>query len=264
MTWERVVHRCREKQASSKEGVLHERGVSERCGGWRTAWRGEWAKLLTGGPGPAVPLLAGLLIISGGVALGRDAVDPVQLRLLGVRLGQAAVAAAGVQILAGEYGNGLIRATLLAVPRRLDVLAVKAGLLTALVTPVAVVGVGVAVIGLSPDAGLVRAATTSVLHLILVALLGLGVAAVVRSSAAAIGIVLSLLFLMPMLLRMLPDPDWQRMLYRLTPATAVQAITTTVDNSVLPLNPWAALGVVAAWSAGALAWGTLLLHRRDG
>ncbi|MCM4076592.1 ABC transporter permease subunit [Paractinoplanes hotanensis] len=230
---------------------------------WSAAWRAEWDKLLTGGAGLAVPLALAVLLVAGGLALGSSSVDPVQLRLLGVRLGQGAVAAAGVQILATEYGSGLIRMTLLAVPRRLDVLAAKAAVLTALVAPAAVLGVGVAVLGLSPDGGLLRAAFGSVLHLILIGLLGLGVAAVVRSSAAAMGIVLSLLYLMPMLLRMLPDPDWQRILYRTTPATAVQALTTTVDNAILPLGPWSALGVVAAWSAGALALGALLLHRRD-
>ncbi|MCO8275177.1 ABC transporter permease [Actinoplanes sp. TRM 88003] len=204
-----------------------------------------------------------LLLIAGGVALGRDAVDPVQLRLLGVRLGQAAVAAAGVQMLAAEYSSGLIRATLLAVPRRLDLLAAKAGLLTAFVAPIAVLGVGVAVLGLTPSGDLVRAAVVSVLHLILIGLFGLGAAAVVRNSAAALGIVLSLLFLMPMLLRMLPDPDWQRILYRTTPATAVQAMTTTVDTAILPLGPWSALGVVAAWAGGALVLGAFLLYRRD-
>jgi ABC-2 type transport system permease protein len=178
-----------------------------------------------------VPLALAVLLVAGGLALGSSSVDPVQLRLLGVRLGQGAVAAAGVQILATEYGSGLIRMTLLAVPRRLDVLAAKAAVLTALVAPAAVLGVGVAVLGLSPDGGLLRAAFGSVLHLILIGLLGLGVAAVVRSSAAAMGIVLSLLYLMPMLLRMLPDPDWQRILYRTTPATAVQA------------RPWQALSV---------------------
>lgn len=195
--------------------------------------------------------------------LGRGGIDAVQLRLLGVRLGQAAVAAAGVQILAGEYGTGLIRATLIVVPRRWSVLVAKAGLLTAGVVPVAVVGVGVAVIGLPLSDALLRAAGESVLHLILVGLLGLGVAAAVRSSAAAMGIVLGLLYLAPMLLWMLPDPDWGRFLYRLTPATAVQALTTTVDDAGLPLGPWAALGVVAAWTVGALGMGAVLFQRRN-
>ncbi|WP_250036356.1 ABC transporter permease subunit [Paractinoplanes maris] len=230
----------------------------------RAAWRAEWAKLLTGRAAPAVPLGLAVLLTAGGVALGRDSVDPVQLRLLGVRLGQAAVAAAGVQLLAGEYGSGLIRTSLLAVPRRLDLLAAKAALLTAFVAPAAGLAVGVAVIGLPPGGALARAAVASVVYLILVGLLGLGVAAVVRNSATAVGIVLALLYLMPMVLRMLPDPDWQRVLYRLTPATAVQALTTSTAGPVaLPLSPAAALGVVAAWAAGALALGAFVLHRRD-
>jgi ABC-2 type transport system permease protein len=229
----------------------------------RAAWRAEWAKLRTGGPGLAATLLLAILLTAGGAALGSHAIDPVQLRLLGVRLGQAAMAAAGVQILAGEYGTGLIRTTLLAVPRRLDVLAAKAALLTAGVAPAAVLGVGIAVIGLPPGDALLRAAGESVLHLILIGLLGLGVAAAVRSSAAAVSIVLALLYLMPIVLRALPNLEWQRALYRLTPATAVQALTTTVGNATLSLGPWAALGVVAAWTAGALGLGALVLHRRD-
>ncbi|XVV15579.1 ABC transporter permease subunit [Actinoplanes sp. CA-131856] len=229
----------------------------------RGALAAEIGKLRSGGFGLVVPLVLAVLLTAGGVVLGEQAVDPVQLRLLGVRLGQAAMAAVGVQMLAGEYGNGLIRATLLAVPRRRHVLSAKAVLLIVGVTPAAVLGVGVAVIGLPTGGGMLRAAGESVLHLILVALLGLGVAAAVRSSAAAIGVVLALLYLAPMLLWMLPDPDWGRFLYRLTPATAVQALTTTVDNGALPLGPWAALGVVAAWAMGALAVGAFLFQRRN-
>ncbi|MBG0561381.1 ABC transporter permease [Actinoplanes aureus] len=229
----------------------------------RAALRAEWAKLRTGPAGLAVPLLLAGLLAAAGAALGDRAIDPVQLRLLGVRLAQAAVAAAGVHLLAGEYGTGLIRTTLLAVPRRLHLLTAKAALLTAGVVPVAVLGVGVAVATLPPGAAMLRAAAGSVVYLILIGLLGLGTAAVVRSSAVATGIVLALLYLMPMILRMVPDDDWQRALYRLTPATAVQTLATTVDTAALPMGPWAALGVVAAWSAGALALGALTLCRRD-
>jgi ABC-2 type transport system permease protein len=228
----------------------------------KAALHAEWAKLRTA-PGLVLPLVLAVLLTAGGAALGEHAIDPVQLRLLGVRLGQAAVAAAGVHILGGEYGSGLIRMTLLAVPRRGHLLAAKAALLTAGVAPVAVLGVGAAVLTLPPGGPVLRAAAESVLYLILIGLLGLGVAAAVRSSAVAVGIVLALLYLMPMLMQMVPDPDWQRALYRVTPATAVQALATTVDNATLPLGPWAALGVVAAWTAGALAVGALVLHRRD-
>ncbi|MEV6636236.1 ABC transporter permease [Actinoplanes sp. NPDC051470] len=228
------------------------------------ALRGEWVKLRTAPAGLAVTLLLAAGLTAVGAALGGgDAIDPVQLRLLGVRLGQAAVAAAGVQLIAGEYGTGLIRMSLLAVPRRTHLLAAKATLLTAGVLPVAVLGVGIAVLTLPPSGPLLRAAAESILYLILIGLLGLGVGAAVRSSAAAVGIVLALLYLMPILLQMIPDPDWQRALYRLTPATAVQVIATTVDAAALPIGPWPALGVVAAWTVFALAIGVFTLHRRS-
>ena len=206
----------------------------------RAALRAEWAKLRTGAAGLVVPLLLAGLLVAGGAALGDRSVDPVQVRLLGVRAGQAAVAAAGVYAMAGEFRTGLIRVTLLAVPCRLRVLTAKAVLLVAAVTPVAVAGVVVAVAGVPVSAEVLRAAGLSVLYLVLIGLLGLGVAAMVRDSAVAAGIVLGLLYLMPMLLRMLPDPDWQRALYRLTPATAVQALAATGDTAALPLGPWAA------------------------
>ncbi|WIM93240.1 ABC transporter permease subunit [Actinoplanes oblitus] len=228
----------------------------------RAALRAEWAKLRTA-PALLIPLTLTILLTAAGAALGDRGIDPVQLRLLGVRLGQAAVAAAGVQILAGEYRTGLIRATLLAVPRRLALLTAKATLLTAAVAPAALLGVGAAVLTLPPTTPMLRAAAESVLYLILIGLLGLGIAATVRSSAVAVSIVLALLYLMPMLLQILPDPDWQRALYRLTPATAVQALTTTVDNASLSLSPWSALAVVATWTTVALVTGALTFHRRD-
>ncbi|BCJ39586.1 hypothetical protein GCM10010168_92350 [Actinoplanes ianthinogenes] len=228
----------------------------------RVALTAEWAKLRTA-PALLVPLVLALLLTAGGAALGDHALDPVHLHLLGVRLGQAAVAAAGVQILGGEYRTGLIRASLLAVPRRLDMLAAKATLLTAGVAPAALVGVTAALLTLPTGTPLLRAAAESVLYLILIGLLALGVAAAVRSSAVAISIVLALLYLMPILLPMIPNPDWQRALYRLTPATAVQALSTTVDSATLTLSPWQALAVVAAWTTAALLLGAVLLHRRD-
>jgi ABC-2 type transport system permease protein len=229
----------------------------------RAALRAEWAKLRTGPRDLVVPLVLAALLTAAGAALGDRSIDPVQLRLLGVRFGQAAVAVAGVHLLASEYRTGLIRMTLLAVPRRVHVLAAKGLLLMVGVVPVAVLGVGAAVVTLPPSAALLRAAGASVLYLILIGLLGLGVAAVMRSSAGAAGVVLALLYLMPILLRMVPDPDWQRVLYRITPSTAVQVLGATVDTASLPMGTWAALGVVAGWSSGALGFGALVLCRRD-
>lgn len=229
----------------------------------RAALRAEWTKLHTAPRGLLIPVFLATVLTAVGATLGDNAVDPAQLRLLGVRLAQAAVAAAGVHLLAGEYATGEIRATLLAIPRRHHILAAKALLLTATVLPAASLGVATAVLTLPPSAPLLRAATESVLYLTLIALLALGVGAAIRNSAAAVATVLALLYLMPILLQMIPDPDWQRFLYRLTPATAVQVLSTTVDTTTLPMGPWTALATVAAWTTAALALGYTVLHRRD-
>ena len=233
--------------------------------------RAEWQKLRTVSDLAVLVVLTVVLtvavsVVSAAVAVPGDT-DPGRAVLLGVQVGQAVAAIAGVQVLAGEFGTRMIGATLLALPHRGRVLAAKSLLVSAAVGGAAVVAVlGSLTVGRSlltvPLSGaLARAATLSILHLTLVTLLGLGVAALVRNAVAAVTVVLGLLYLMPILLPMFPDPNLQRLLYRLTPGTAVQALQSTMYD--LPLKPWAAVGVVALWTAVALTVGAASFIRRD-
>jgi len=45
--------------------------------------------------------------------------------------------------------------------------------------------------------------------------------------------------------------------------TAGLDIQATIGLRGLPLSPWAGIGVLAAWAAGALLTGALLLRSRD-
>jgi len=108
-----------------------------------------------------------------------------------------------------------------------------------------------------------RAAAGSVLYLALIALLSLGVCAVLRDSAIAVGVVLGLLYLFPILAALASDPPWRRHLEQIGPTTAGLAIQATTGLRSLPISPWAGLGVLAAWAAGALLAGGLLLRFRD-
>ena len=108
-----------------------------------------------------------------------------------------------------------------------------------------------------------RAALGSALYLALIALLALGVATLVRDSAAAIGIVLGLLYLFPILAATVTDPAWHRHLQQIGPMTAGLAIQDTTGLHGQPIGPWAGLGVLAAWAAGALLLGGLALRLRD-
>lgn len=237
----------------------------------REALHVEWTKLRTvAGTGWLLAAVV-LLTVAPGVAAsaacaGTGCGDPTKTGLTGVVFGQAVVAVLAVLAVSGEYSTGMIRVTFAALPRRTTVLAAKAVVVGALVLvagAVAVLG-SISAGGLSlADGPVVRAAVGSVLYLVLIALLSLGVAAAARDAAASIGVVLGLLYLFPIVAAVVSDPDWVERLQRISPMTAGLAVQATVNVDSLPIGPWAGLGVLGLWAAGALLLGGLLLRLRD-
>jgi len=251
----------------------------------------EWTKLRTV-PGTIWLLLASAALTAAvsvaAVASTRCApgavcqVDTTRISLTGVDLGQAVVAILAVLAISGEYSTGMIRVTLTAMPRRASVLAAKAVVVTALVVVAGTAGVLGSVLagrlilpghGFSPargypllslgDGPVLRAAAGSVLYLALIALLSLGTALVIRESGFAIGAVLALLYVFPIIVGVVTDPNWARHLQQIAPMSAGLDIQATTGQSSLPLSPWAGLGVLAAWAVGALLAGGLALGLRD-
>jgi len=250
------------------------------------ALRAEWTKLRTS-PTTAWILLATVVLTAGLSALvtgtvhtfGQSLEDPTKLSLIGVDLGQAIVAVLGVVVISEEYGSRMIRTTLAAVPRRPMMLAAKAVNLIVLCTVASALGVAGSVLAgrlLLSHAGLgngytlislgngptVRAAVGSVIYLVLVALLALGIATAIRDTAVSIGVVLALLYLFPILTGTVQG-SWHRHLEQIGPMTAGMSIQSTTGLSSLPISPWAGLGVLAAWSAGALLIGGCALQFRN-
>jgi ABC-2 type transport system permease protein len=238
----------------------------------------EWTKLRTvPGTGWLLLAVAALTAAVGAVAdaatrcpAGACHLDPARTSLTGIGLSQAIVAILAVLAVSGEYGTGMIRVTLTAMPRRTAVLSAKAVTVTAAVLTAGAAGVALSVLsgrlilpahGLPMHGPVLRAAAGSVLYLALIALLSLGVAAAVRDAAAAMGAVLGLLYLIPIIATVVGAPSWHRHLEQLAPMTAGLAIQDTTGTP--PIGPWAGLGVLAAWAAGALLIGGLLLRLRD-
>jgi ABC-2 type transport system permease protein len=258
----------------------------------RDALHAEWTKLRTV-TGPAW-LLAATVLLTAAASVAATAavkcpaglacpVDTTKLSLTGIEFGQAVVAILAVTAIGGEYGTGMIRITLTAMPHRWAVLAAKAILVAALVTAAGALAVAGSLLAgrfLLPGNGFtaargfpplslaegptLRAAVGSVLYLALIALLSLGIATAVRESAVAIGTVLGLLYLSPIIIAVVAsDPVWTHRLQRYTPMTAGLTIQDTVGVRTLPISPWGGLGVLAAWAGGALLAGGLLLRFRD-
>jgi ABC-2 type transport system permease protein len=212
---------------------------------------------------------------------GGGSQDPTKLALIGVDLGQAVVVVLAILAISEEYGTGMIRISLAAMPRRLVMLAAKAvnvaGLALTAGLP-AVAGCLIAGrlllprVGLDPAHGYalvsiahgstLRAAFGSVLYLGLIALLSLGIAVIARDTAVSIGIVLGLLYLPPLLAQFLSGP-WRQHIRQIAPMTAGLAIQATRNIRSLPISPWAGLGVLAAWVIISLLAGITVLKVRD-
>jgi len=239
-----------------------------------TVLHAEWTKARTV---PGTPwLLAGvvaLTILVGALATNGMPTggDPAKSAFMGVALGQAVVGVLAVATVSGEYGTGMIRTTLTAMPRRLTVLAAKGFVVTTLTITAGTAAIAGAVAvghhflpGLSlSDGPILRAAVGSVLYLGLVALFSVGVAALVRESATAVGVVLALLYLTPLVVSLVSDPDWRDRLEKLSPMTAGLSIQATVNLDTQPIGPWQGLGVLALWAAAALLAGGTALRLRD-
>jgi ABC-2 type transport system permease protein len=259
--------------------------------GLRDALRAEWTKLRTVA-GPAW-LLAATVVLTVAVSATATAavrcpagtacpVDTTKLSLTGVEFSQAVVAILAVLAISGEYSSGMIRTTLAAMPRRTTVLAAKAAIVTGLVLAAGTGGVlgsvlagrlilpghgftaarGFPLLSLG-DGPTLRAAAGSVLYLALIALLSLGLATAIRDSAVAIGAVLGLLYLFPIFAHVVSDPHWYRHAEQAGPMTAGLAIQATTGLHSLPIQPWAGLGVLAAWAAAALIAGGVAFRLRD-
>jgi hypothetical protein len=140
-------------------------------------------------------------------AQDRLSFDPVGAALDGLSFGVLAFGVLGVLAVSSEYGTGLIRTTLTAVPRRGTVLAAKAlvvGALTLVLGELfAFVTFFVGQLALSDvdldvrvtDPGVLRAVSSAGLYLSVVALVGLGLGALIRHSAGAIAAMLAVVFL---------------------------------------------------------------------
>ena len=276
--------------ASGTAQALTRPAPATAAAGLRDTLHAEWTKLRTA-PGTAGLLVAAVALTVAVSAAAAAATrcpavgcgqDPAKVSLTGVYLGQVAVAIVAVQAIGGEYSSGMIRTTLAAMPRRITVLAAKAVLVTGLMLVTGTFAIlgsllagrlilpghgftaahGFAPLSLA-DGPVLRAAAGSVLYLALIALLSLGAATAVRDSAVAIGLVLGLLYLFPIVAGVVSDSHVQRHLQQIAPMTAGLDIQATVGLRNLPLSPWAGLGVLAAWAAGALLIGGLLLRLRD-
>ncbi len=197
--------------------------------------------------------------------------DPLFRSLVGINLAQLALAVLGVLVVTGEYGTGMIRSTLAAVPRRLPVVPAKLAVfgLTALVVGMASAFVsffaGQAALGTHATTigapHVLRAVAGAGLYLALVSLFAVGVGFIIRNTAGGIATVFGLVLVLPGISQALPSA-WQPYVVPYLFSNAGTALYT-IRPGANTLDPWSGLGVLVGWVVAAVVAGTVMLRSRD-
>jgi hypothetical protein len=247
--------------------------------------RAEWTKLFSLRStwvvfGLVALLTVGLAGVIGWVAhrdgsADASVADAVTRAFLGIDVFSLIIGVFGIMLMTGEYGSGLIRATLAAVPRRLPVLFGKALVLVTATAPLMLV-VCVASflvsqafvdsgsrIGLD-EPGVLRATLGATASPIAMGLLGLGVGAILRHTAGAITAYVAAMLVLPALLPAALPQSVRDDVVPYSPVAAGQAMYAIgASNPFKMLSPGAGALVLAAWVVVLLAGGAAVLRRRD-
>jgi len=199
---------------------------------------------------------------------------PLDVALSGVQVAQLAIGVLGVLLITGEYSTGMIRSTMLAVPKRLPVLWAKAGVYAlisfALMLPAVLIAffASQAILGRHrilqisfSHSGVARSVIGGAVYLTLVGVFSLGLGAIVRNTAGGIATFAAIMFVIPPLLNVLPS-SWNNAINPYLPSTAGQAIFALTHGSDT-LAPGPGFALFCGYTALAVAVAAILLHRRD-
>jgi ABC-2 type transport system permease protein len=192
----------------------------------------------------------------------------------GWHLAQLGIGVLGVLIISGEYSTGMIRSSLMAVPRRLPVLAAKvlvyagvalglmlvATLISYFVTQAIVTehhiqhGIG--------DPGALRVVIGNILFLTVLGTMCVGLGAWVRNSAGGIAAFVGLIFVLSGIVDILPTSIGNAVNPYLPLNAGTGVATFHFDNSH-HLSPWGGFALFCGYTLIILVGASITLMRRD-
>ncbi|GAA1655362.1 ABC transporter permease subunit [Actinoplanes couchii] len=242
-------------------------------------WSKLWSVRSTGWSLLATVLtVVGVAVISGRSLLTYTApgdvtaADVVGVATEGIVFGQLAICVLGAMAVTAEYGTGLIRSSLAAVPSRGLLLTAKAlvvaavALVTGTVTGLLaflvarpMIGAPASGVGLT-DPSVLRAVTGSGLYLAVLAVFALAVGTILRHSAATVTTLILGVMILPGVVAQFGDVG--RAVSRWWPSHAGFQLLQ-VDRLAGQLAPWPGFLAFTATTAALLAVAAVLLTRRD-
>jgi ABC-2 type transport system permease protein len=211
-------------------------------------------------------------------AAARDVVaatDPTRIIFgASIYLGSLAIAVLGVLVVTTEYSTGVIRASLLAVPRRYKMLAAKVVVFTLVMLVLAeIIAFGSFFAGSAilhsrvsvslSEHDVLRATFGAGLYLTAYGLFALAIGILVRHTAGAISIAVAVAFVLPILAGLLPDTSFWNHLVAYLPQAAGSQVYLVRATAAPLLSAWQGLGVLCIYVVVLLGIGAYLFDRRD-
>jgi ABC-2 type transport system permease protein len=238
----------------------------------------------------SLSLLFGTTITIEGMTLDDASMQSlaVQSATLSVGMSQLVIAVLGALVITGEYGTGMIRSTLTAVPTRLPALFGKVIVFGSVTFIVSLLAIVIAAVLAAPllagngvdtdfgDPAYWAALAGAAGYLALSGVLATAVGTIVRNSAGAIAIVLGLVLVLPTILQvfaLVTASEWVANVGTFLPSNAGARMYAYVDQAAssadpfglggLVLEPWQGGLVLVAWIAALLLLASVRLKRRD-
>ena len=187
---------------------------------------------------------------------------------------QLVVGVVGVLAFSGEYGTGMIRATLAVVPARLPVLWAKVIVLAGLVLPVTLLCAFVDFFAATAiessrggsafsltDPGVLREVVGSSLYLTVVVIIGLALGALLRKTAAGLSVFAAVFFVIPVVVNALPQNI--RGFAPYLPSNAGGALWGDPLSTTHALSPWSGFACLCGYAVVLTAAAAWRLRRRD-
>lgn len=283
--------------ASTPDGLVAEASAPRAASaGYRMTWprivHSEWIRFVTVRANlwtlaSIVVVMVGIGLIAAGTSTGSvsapgpaggrpglSGTDPLTIVLAGQTLAVLVIGVLGVLVGVREYGSGMVRTTMAAVPRRLPVLAARIVVFVAVTGVVVLVSTLAAYLGGSAvldnggaataawsDPGVPRAVLGTAAYLVGIGVIGICLGLLTRSIGFGVGSLIGLILVVPGFASLLLPDDWKDAVGYL-PSQAGSAFTTVVARDNL-LSPGTGAVVYALWLVAAVVAAGVALRRRD-
>jgi ABC-type transport system involved in multi-copper enzyme maturation permease subunit len=200
--------------------------------------------------------------------------DAINTGVGGYHLAQLAIGVLGVLVISGEYTTGMIRSSMMAVPKRLPVLWAKTGVYAAVTFVLMLIASLISFFVVQAivtqhhvqhgigDPGALRTVVGAALFMTVLAVLCTGLGGILRNTAGGIATFVALLFVLPGISAILPASVNNS----ISPYLPLNAGTTiashSFDNSH-HLSVWGGFAVFCGYAVVAMIGASISLMRRD-